>query len=93
MMIRERNPGCSFYGQDSGRFVPFFGSGLFISKGISLFIQGCVEGRSQGMQYLIMSLSLGDVLEEGIQGIVLTGDRSQVGGDGDNPGVGSLGWF
>ena len=38
--------GCSFYGQDSGRFVPFFDSGLFIHKGVSLFIQGWVEGRS-----------------------------------------------
>ena len=38
--------GCSFYGQDSGEFIPFFGSGLFIGKGISLFIQGHVKGRS-----------------------------------------------
>ena len=67
--------GHSFYGQDSGRFIPFFGSRLFIGKGISLFIQGCIEGGSQGTQYLIMSLSLGDVLEEGIQEIVLMGGR------------------
>ena len=38
MMIRERNMGHSFYSQDSGGFIPFFSSGLFISKGISLFI-------------------------------------------------------
>ena len=83
--------GHSFYGQNSGRFIPFFGSGLFIGKGISLFIQGCVEGRSQGMQYLIMSLSLGDVLKEGFQGIVLTGGRGQMGSGEDNPSMSSLG--
>ena len=93
MMIRERNTGHSFYSQDSGGFIPFFGSGLFISKGISLFIQGHVKGRSQGMQYLITSLSLGDILEEGVQGIILTGSRGQMGGGGDDPGIGSLGWF
>ena len=45
------------------------------------------------MQYLIMSFSLGDVLEEGIQGIVLMGDRGQRRDGGDDPGVDSLGWF
>ena len=46
------------------------------------------------MKYLSMSLSLGDVLEEGIQGVILTrGGRDQMGGGGDNPGMGSLGWF
>ena len=93
MMIRERNTGCSFYGQDSGGFVPFFSSKLLISKGISLFIQGHVEGGSQGTQYLITSLGLGDILEEGIQGIILMGGRGQMGGGGDDPGMGSLGWF
>ena len=39
MMIRERNMGNSFYGQNSSRLIPFFDSRLFISKGISLFIQ------------------------------------------------------
>ena len=68
--------GHSFYDQDSGGFVPFFSGKLFISKEISLFIQGCVKGRSQGTQYLIMFLSLGDVLEEGIQEIILAGGRS-----------------
>ena len=92
-MIRERNTGCSFYTQDSGRFVPFFGSGLFISKEISLFIQGYIKGGSQGMQHLITSLSLGNTLEEGIQGIILMGGRGQMGSGGDDPGVGSLGWF
>ena len=48
IMIRERNIGHSFYSQDAGRFVLFFSSRLFISKVISLFIQGCIEGRSQG---------------------------------------------
>ena len=63
--------GCSFYSQDFGRFIPFFSSGDFIGKGIFLFVQGCVEGGSQNMKYLITSLSLGNVLEEGIQGVVL----------------------
>ena len=40
-----------------------------------------------------MSLNLGDVLEEGVQRIILTGGRGQMGSGGDNPGVGSLGWF
>ena len=53
--------GHSFYSQDSSGFVPFFGSGSFIGKGISLFIQGCVEDRSQDTKYLIMSLSFGDI--------------------------------
>ena len=93
-MIRERNTGCSFYSQDSSRFVLFFGSRSFIGKRISFFIQGCVEGGSQDMKYLIMSLSLGDILEEGIQGVILTREgRGQIGSGGDNPSVGSLGWF
>ena len=75
MMIREENTGHSFYSQDSGGFIPFFGSGLFISKEVSLFIQGHVEGGSLGMQYLITSLSLSNILEEGVQEIVLTGGR------------------
>ena len=90
MIIRERNTEYSFYSQDSGRFIPFFGSRLFISKGISLFIQGCIKGGSQGMQHLIMSLDFGDILKEDIQGIILTGDRGQMGDGGDNPGMGSL---
>ena len=40
-----------------------------------------------------MSLSLGDVLEEGIQGIILIGGRGQMEDGGDDPGMGSLGWF
>ena len=41
-----------------------------------------------------MSLSLGDILEEKIQGVILMrGGRSQMGSGGDGPGVGSLGWF
>ena len=40
-----------------------------------------------------MSLSLGDVLEEGIQGIILMGSRGRMGGGGDDPGMGSLRWF
>ena len=88
MMIKERNTGHSFYGQDSSKFFLFFGSRLFISKGVFLFVQGHVKGRSQGMKYLIMSLSLGDVLEEGIQGIILTrGGRGQMGSGGDSPGM------
>ena len=72
IMIREGNVGHSFYGQDSSRLIPSFSSRLFIGKRIFLFIQGCVKGRSQGMKYLIMSLSLDNVLEEGVQGVVLT---------------------
>ena len=64
--------GHSFYGQDSSRFVPFFGSGLFIGKGISLLIQRYVEGKSQGTKYLITSLSLGNIFEKGIQEVILT---------------------
>ena len=45
------------------------------------------------MQYLITPLSLGDVLEEGVQGIFLTGGRSRMGSSGDDPGVDSLGLF
>ena len=94
MMIRERNMGHSFYSQDSSGFVPFFGSGSFIGKVIFLFIQGCVEGRSQDTKYLIMSLSLDNILEEGIQEVILIrGCRGQMGSGGDNPGMGSLGWF
>ena len=86
--------GHSFYDQNSSRFVPFFGSWLFISKRISLFIQGHVEGRSQGTKYLITSLSLGNILEEGIQGVVLMKEsRGQIGSGGDSPSMGSLGWF
>ena len=75
MMIKKRNIGHGFYSLDSSRFIPFFGSGLFFSKGVPLFVQGGTEGRSQGTKYLIMSLSLGDILKEGVQGIVLMGDR------------------
>ena len=76
VMIRERNIGYSFYSQNSGRFIPFFSCGLFIGKGIFLFIQGHFKGRSQDTKYLIIFLSLGDTLEKGIQGVVLMrGDR------------------
>ena len=40
-----------------------------------------------------MSLSLGNVLEKGIQGIILKGGRDQIGSSGDDPSVGSLGCF
>ena len=40
IMIRKRNTGHSFYGQNFNRFIPFFGSRLFISKESSLFVQG-----------------------------------------------------
>ena len=33
------------------------------------------------------------MLEEGIQGIILTGGRGRMGGGGDDLGMGSLGWF
>ena len=46
------------------------------------------------MKYLITSLSLGDILEEQIQWVVLTrGGRDQIGSGGNCPGMGSLGWF
>ena len=45
------------------------------------------------MQYLITSLGLGNVLKERVQGIILTGSRGQMESGGDDPGMGSLGWF
>ena len=58
--------GHSFYNQDSSGFILFFDSRGFIGKEIFLFIQEYVEDGPQDTKYLIMSLSLGDVLEEGI---------------------------
>ena len=40
-----------------------------------------------------MSLSLGDLLEEGVQEIILAEGRGQMESGGDNHGMGSLGWF
>ena len=48
------------------------------------------------MKYLITSLSLDNVLEEGIQGVILMkGGRGRMGmvDGGDNSSMGSLGWF
>ena len=38
-------------------------------------------------------MSLGNVLEGGIQGIILTGGRGLMGSGGDDPSMGNLGWF
>ena len=44
------------------------------------------------MKYLITSLSLGNVLEEGIQEVILVKEgRGQVGSGGDSPEMDSLG--
>ena len=49
---------------------------------------------TQDTKYLITSLSLDDILEKGIQrDILMRGGRGWMGGGGDGPDMGSLGWF